>query len=370
MRYLIPFILFLMGCSSEYSLEEFLAEAPQVGTAQYDDTESFELSLGSYKDSATIKYCIVNDPPEVTRDETESIIEGAIDKWANAVGKPFIQVDSIADANIYVEFVLMDGVGGQLGSAQFPPYSDIKEWNRYIVIDAYDVNRVSDMDPVQIIAHEFGHALGLKHSHNSSSLMYPLYKEGQDIRIDDHFGARILYDNKKKFYFEGRGYIPITDTSDYLTENFKTSEFFSRCYKFPYDFHFLDEQVVYALQIIRYHYDVPIQILSTYRTHECNSAAGGAISSRHMEGQAVDFKFIGSRAAYAYDEFMLDIKLQGCLFQTLVNNGIGGFGAYPTSFHIDSRRSGLQKWNNLRYSLWGLFIEGGYFVDDEHPWGI
>ena len=351
-------------------VDKVLANAPDAGPAKYDNNEAFEIALGSYTDSAVIKFCVVNDPPNMSRDETMAVIEGACDKWANAIDKPFVRVDSFNQANIVFEFAFMDGIGGQLGEAEYPPYSKIRNWNRSILIDAYDVHRDSEMDAVKIVAHEVGHGIGLKHSKIRQSLLYEFFYPDQDIQLDDQFGARIQYGNKKKFFWDGRGFIPIEKTGDYLTENFETSEFFSACTEFPYEFHFLDEKLVSAIQIIRSYYDQPIQIISSYRHHDCNQEAGGASLSRHMQAQALDFRFVGAGWKHCYDDFIRDVKMQGCLFQTLVNNGIGGFGAYRTSFHIDTRRSGLHEWANLRYALWGGFQENAFFADTEHGGGI
>lgn len=350
-------------------VEQILANAPDAGVAKYDNHDAFELSLGSYRDSAVIKFCVINDPPNMSRDETMAIIEGACDKWANAIDKPFIQVDSFQNANLVFEFVFMDGIGGQLGEAQYPPYSKINNWNRTILIDAYDVHRDSEMDAVKIVAHEVGHGVGLKHSKDRRSLLYEFYADDQDIQLDDQFGARIQYGNKKKFQWDGRDYIPISDTTRLATENFEISEFFSVCSDFQHDFHFLDENLVNAIQIIRSYYDQPIQIISSYRHYDCNQAAGGASLSRHMQAQALDFRFVGPGWEHCRDDFIWDVKHQGCLFQTLANNGIGGFGAYRTAFHIDTRRSGLHEWANLKYALWGQFIDNAFYIDSEHGAG-
>lgn len=364
----ILFAILLSSCSKDRDgIIAILENAPDAGVARFEHHDSYEHSLGSYKDSAQIKYCLVNLPPLMDRGETTAIIEEAIGMWAEHVNKPFVEVEDKSESNIYVEFVLMDGKGGQLGEAAYPPYSKIANWNRPIFIDAYDVNgHVTDFDPVTIVAHEVGHGLGMKHSKNSKSLMFDFYTGKREPNIDDIIGARIAYENKKKFSLDDRTYIAISNIDKKITSNFLESEFYSFCPGFDESFHFIDESLIIAIQAIREYYNQPIQIISTYRDHECNSNAGGAKYSRHKDAQALDFRFVGTGWRIARDAFLRDIKTQDCIFQTLFAIGIKGYGAYITSFHIDTRESGGQKYLDGTYSLWGKFLDNGYSIDLEH----
>ncbi|HLS52421.1 MAG TPA: matrixin family metalloprotease [Tissierellaceae bacterium] len=369
MRLLALLILLISACSSD-DFTKILEKAPDAGPIVYDNSESYNLALGSYRDSSVIKYCLVENAPLLTYEETVALVEDAVTMWGNIINKPFVQVDSINEANIYFTFEFLDGTGGLLGFAEYPPYFQVKNWNRNITLDKYDIHGDTDLDIVTIIAHEVGHALGIKHSEDPASLMFDQYTGHKPLSLDDNFGARILYNNKKKFYFNQRAYIPIENNEDKISNNFLMKEFFSRCTSFDDDFHFLDENLVYAIQEIRNYYGQPIQIISSYRSYECNIEAGGALASKHKEAQALDFRFIGPKARETYHRFMEDITSQNCIFQLLLNIGIGGFGAYNTAFHIDTRNTGLHSFFDRSYGLWGKFVEDSYITDPEHPWGI
>lgn len=217
-------------------------------------------------------------------------------------------------ANIVIEFAWMDGKGGQLGAAEYPPYSKVENWNRTIIMDAYDVNGESEMDPVQIIGHKFGHGVGMKHSRDLEGVMYSFYRPEQWLVLDDIFGAKMHYDVKKKFWHDGRGYIPIKRNDEMMSENFRTSEFLSACTDFSYDFQFLDETLIAAIQIILYYYVQPILIISSYRDSDCNTNAGGAIKSRHLQAQTLDWKFVGPGWQRVREEFKHDINTQEVSF--------------------------------------------------------
>ena len=128
--------------------------------------------------------------------------------------------------------------------------------------------------------------------------------------------------------------------------------------------------MVVAIQCIRDFYNQPIQILSSYRHYECNLSAGGATFSQHKNARALDFKFVGSGARLKYRAFSDDVINQTGVFPDLITIGIGGFGSYANSFHIDTRTGGHQHFAGVDYALWGKFMQDGYSIDFEHPYGI
>lgn len=86
------------------------------------------------------------------------------------------------------------------------------------------------------------------------------------------------------------------------------------------------EVVLFWLESAREHFgDRPVMITSGYRCPKHNAAVGGASTSRHMEGDAVDFHVEGISPAEVY-----------IYMDSIVGEG-GGVGMYDSFTHIDSR---------------------------------
>ena len=109
-----------------------------------------------------------------------------------------------------------------------------------------------------------------------------------------------------------------------LSEHFKLSEFACRCgCVIPDDKH-PPQGLIDKLEEVRAHFGAPVVITSGYRCPSHNASVGGAIRSRHMEGDASDIKVSGVAPSkvYAYAD------------ATVAN---GGVGSYDTFTHIDVR---------------------------------
>lgn len=82
-------VVSLFGCTQEtFSTVDILADAADAGMPAYDNHDSFELSLGSYRDSAIVKYCVISYPPLMGSVEANAAIRQAADLWANTIEKP------------------------------------------------------------------------------------------------------------------------------------------------------------------------------------------------------------------------------------------------------------------------------------------
>lgn len=86
-----------------------------------------------------------------------------------------------------------------------------------------------------------------------------------------------------------------------------------------------------ALEIIRHASGGTIHIISGYRTEKHNKRVGGASSSQHLTGRAVDMM----------SKEMSALKL-GALIETLIAEKMipdGGLGVYRNWIHYDQRGS-------------------------------
>ncbi|CAL8360900.1 unnamed protein product [Merluccius merluccius] len=165
------------------------------------DVEDYSLDQGTRWRKSVITYNIGQYTRDLPRSTVDSLINSALSVWAQASGLTFVRLHT-QTADIMVEFVTrehgdlfpFDGPRGTLAHAFGPGigmggdthFDDDEHWtaggkgfNLYLVA-----------------AHEFGHALGLKHSRNPESLMYPTYHHSRQVSllsIEDVTNINTLY---------------------------------------------------------------------------------------------------------------------------------------------------------------------------------
>ncbi|XP_072547228.1 matrix metalloproteinase-20 [Salminus brasiliensis] len=152
------------------------------------DVEEYVHNRGNRWQKNVITYSVgkyTNDLPQATVD---SLIASALDVWAKASPLRFFRSYS-QHADIMVKFVTknhgdsfpFDGPRGTLAHAFDPGegiggdvhFDDEENWTA----DSNGFNLYL------VAAHEFGHALGLRHSQNPESLMYPSYKIRKTVNL-------------------------------------------------------------------------------------------------------------------------------------------------------------------------------------------
>ena len=114
-----------------------------------------------------------------------------------------------------------------------------------------------------------------------------------------------------------------------LTTNFSLNEFNKRNYNVPTDVLRNLLELAKNLQVLRDEVKKPIKITSGYRPAELNAKVGGAKSSRHITGQAADFKIEGytpKQVAAIIEKLIAEGKMKQ-----------GGLGTYSTWVHYDVR---------------------------------
>lgn len=93
----------------------------------------------------------------------------------------------------------------------------------------------------------------------------------------------------------------------------------------------MDEKLLHLLGVIREELGRPMSISSAFRTPQENLAAGGAKTSQHQFGKAVDIRC--SDAGMAYELVRLGFK-----------HGITGIGVAKSFIHYDVRDGAPKLW--------------------------
>ncbi|XP_075905857.1 matrix metalloproteinase-20 [Nelusetta ayraudi] len=169
------------GLNVTGSLDSTTLEVMSSPRCGVPDVEEYIHGQGARWDKNVITYSIGRYTRDLPRGTVDSLLESAFGVWARASRLTFVRTNS-RSADIVVEFVTsdhgdlypFDGPRGTLAHAFGPGlgvggdthFDDDERWT------AGDTG----FNLFLVAAHEFGHALGLKHSRNPESLMYPNYK--------------------------------------------------------------------------------------------------------------------------------------------------------------------------------------------------
>lgn len=114
-----------------------------------------------------------------------------------------------------------------------------------------------------------------------------------------------------------------------LSKNFSRHEFTCKC---GCGFDTIDYETLMVLEEVREHFNKPVIIDSACRCAARNAAVGGAPSSKHLTGRAVDFRVAGEAPEL----------VQSWLRHTYPHRY--GIGSYETFTHIDTRTDGPVRW--------------------------
>ena len=146
--------------------------------------------------------------PDLSKDKVRATLKKALAMWAAASPLTFTEVaEPETDAHIQLDFVRgehgdgrpADGPGKELAHAFFPLDNEglagdvhFDEDESYTVDDPTN----SGVDLLWLSVHELGHSLGLRHSYDFGSVMYPFYLGyAPDLKLnqDDISGIQSLY---------------------------------------------------------------------------------------------------------------------------------------------------------------------------------
>ncbi|MCP4308592.1 MAG: matrilysin family metalloendoprotease [bacterium] len=196
------------GIPATGEIDSETREAMNAQRCGVPDTAS---ALGEYVTGAGkwstnhLTYSFQNYTDDLTRGEIHWAIDHAFSLWSAETPLRFRRVADGTSGDIVIRFVTgdhgdgsaFDGPSGVLAHAFLPVASEpIRGDSHFDDAEAWVVAIpiTSGIDLVTVAAHEFGHALGLRHSSDSSALMAPFYRGWHRyLSSDDIQGIQSLY---------------------------------------------------------------------------------------------------------------------------------------------------------------------------------
>ncbi len=145
--------------------------------------------------TTALTYHIVNIIGGFPDGAIEQVIAESFAAWTQNTPLTFTRVQD-RNAHIVIQFTRIDGASQVLGQA-CPPSSPCAGNVEFDVDEnwvLYEPNAFNDISFLGVATHEFGHAIGLLHSSDSSALMYPQYSpHNLQPSRDDIAGVQRLY---------------------------------------------------------------------------------------------------------------------------------------------------------------------------------
>ncbi|XP_073414458.1 stromelysin-1-like isoform X2 [Dendrobates tinctorius] len=182
-----------------------IMKAPRCGIP---DVAEFSTSSGRPKwQTNSITYRIVNYTPDLPTGVVDDLIQKAFSVWSQVTPLRFTKVNN-GEADILIQFSArahgdqkpFDGTGREFAHA-FAPGDGIGG-DVHFDEDERWTNSRADINLFLVAAHEFGHSLGLYHSKDPQSLMFPTYRyvntDNYRLPQDDVNGIQSLYGRRRK----------------------------------------------------------------------------------------------------------------------------------------------------------------------------
>ncbi|KAJ8368810.1 hypothetical protein SKAU_G00088380 [Synaphobranchus kaupii] len=156
-----------------------IMKAPRCGVP---DVHEYVTNQAAKWTKNLISYKVVRYTSDLPPSTVDSEIASALNVWSEATPLKFVKSSS-GKADILVDFATrshgdfypFDGPRGTLAHA-FGPGNGIGGDTHFDDAETWTTGS-KGFNLFLVAAHEFGHALGLKHSKNPASLMYPMYKQ-------------------------------------------------------------------------------------------------------------------------------------------------------------------------------------------------
>ncbi|XP_046458981.1 hatching enzyme-like isoform X1 [Daphnia pulex] len=157
---------------------------------------------GSHWPKKQLTYKIKKYTEDMPKSDVDREIARAFQMWADVTDLTFVHVNNTsADVDIDILFAsgehgscpsFNDGPGRTLAHATYPIYGGDAHFDDG---ETWTLDSVKGTNLFQVATHEFGHSLGLEHTHVTTAVMYPFYGYSSDFKLDkdDIEGIQELY---------------------------------------------------------------------------------------------------------------------------------------------------------------------------------
>lgn len=200
---LIILLIFLTACAHAPETPEHLvrlAQAPVI-EARICGTmtkAAFTDQIPTHEGKEIITWHIRPIPDHLDTSYILRNLDHAFQQWEAIIDIPIVRSQDI-HADIHIEFDWLDGIGGILGIADFPGYTQ----PQMLTFDTYDISTLakqSDYDFFTIALHEIGHTLGIPHLPTPDAVMWPAYRQHfRSPAPPDQFKAKARYNITDSF---------------------------------------------------------------------------------------------------------------------------------------------------------------------------
>lgn len=320
-------VVLLLACSGNNKEVIEVNESKEAIICGLSLISNYNLSIGTWEKD-TLRYKISShliDDLEVRR---------VADIYSFHMNIPILESNDNFDIEILTDNI--DGEGNSMGTSFRPPISEFSIYPVPITLDEVDIVH-SKLNSFSIILHEFGHAIGLRHSNIKGSIMGEKYKDQCFLHLDDIIAIRTKYKNHSSFEYDGDTFVFVSQFDDsYISKNFLAAEYTSSCQTGS----FISMDLVNKVQRLRDLYG-PIRISSSFRDEDCNRSVGGSTQSSHQLSQGVDLVFLRDGALR---KFKMDIRDKAPIYYELIST-IHGIGLYDRHVHLDNM-------NREKISIW------------------